>query len=128
VELVKRNDFPQPSKLLASPKNRALQTLQPLAEHTRLPLQIFLDLDERSSAENADNFSKRVKKTLDLLSHYGGVVYIVTHLDWLEESLIHIPCDSNLLTPQYHSWSPGQGIEFEIIDGLWTHPKQRRIP
>lgn len=127
-ELVLQKKFPLPTRILSTPKIRGIQTLEKLAERQKIPLQIHRDLDEKASSEHSEIFSKRVKKMLESLSNLGGTVYVVTHLDWLEEAMIHIPSDTNLNTPPYQGWSPGQGIEFEVVDGLWTHVKQRRIP
>ncbi len=132
AELVLQKDLPLPTKIFASPKQRAVQTLQPLAQKTGIQLQIMNELDEKTSSEHAEVFSKRVKRWVDQFEKPQqpplGVVYVVSHLDWLMESMIHIHSDTNLNTPIFQNWAPAQGLEFEVIDKLWTHLKHRSIP
>lgn len=132
AELVLNKTLPFPTKIFASPKLRAIQTFQPLAQKTGINLQVLTELDERNSSEHADVFSKRVKRWVDLYEKPpqspAGVIYVVSHLDWLMEALIHIHSDTNLNTPLFQNWSPAHGLEFEVIDNLWTHLKHRSLP
>lgn len=126
--LIEQFQFPTPSKIICSPKVRAIQTMEPLAEKLNIPLQIQNDLNERQNSEHADVFSKRIKRFIDYIENQSGIIFLVSHLDWIEEALIQIPSDTNLNTAKYQTWPPGQSIEFEIVDGLWTHPKMRSLP
>lgn len=128
VKLVQESKIPSPTKIICSPKLRAIQTFESLAENLKIPLQVQLELNERQNSENGDVFAKRVKKFLDGLENYSGVIFVVTHLDWIEEALIHITSDVNLNTSNYQAWPPGQSVEFEIADGLWMHAKIRSLP
>lgn len=125
--LIEQNQFPAPSKIICSPKVRAIQTMEPLSEKLKIPLQIQTDLNERQSSEHADVFSKRIKRFIDYIEKQSGIIFLVSHLDWIEEALIHIPSDTNLNTAKYQTWPPGQSIEFEIVDSLWTQAKMRSL-
>lgn len=113
--------LPAPTKIFCSPKLRARQTLMPLAKHFSLELTSLPNLDERRHHENGDNFSQRVKAQINEFSKLSGTqsLYFATHLDWLEEALIHIPSDTDLLQNEFTAWGTCQYIHFEIEAGLW---------
>ncbi len=126
VEDIDLNVLPRPSKLLCSPKLRAQQTFRQIESHLGIPLQIQPDLDERQSSEPIDLFTRRVQRFLNSFEGQAGVIYFVSHLDWIEEALRLIPSDADLLHDRYQTWMPAQSLEFEYQDGLWQHPVLRR--
>jgi broad specificity phosphatase PhoE len=126
VEDIDLANLPRPTKLLSSPKLRAQQTFQQIESHFGIPLQVQPDLDERQSSESAELFSRRVQKFLNSFAGQAGVIYFVSHLDWIEEALCLIPADTDLLQDRYQTWLPAQSIEFEYQDGLWMNPLLRR--
>lgn len=111
--------LPRPGKLLSSPKLRAQQTFQPIQDQLGVEIQIQGDLDERHSRESSEAFRRRVRRFLENLESQAGIIYFVTHLDWIEEALSMISSDTDLQNGRYQSWLPAQSIEFEIQDRLW---------
>ena len=126
VEEIDLTILPRPTKLLSSPKLRAQQTFQQIENHFGIPLQVHPDLDERQSSEPAELFTRRVQRFLNSFPGQAGVIYFVSHLDWIEEALRLIPADADLLHDRYQSWLPAQSLEFEYQDGIWLHPTLRR--
>lgn len=128
VQDIEKGELPRPSKIISSPKIRTQQTLQPIANFYSLDLQIDPLLDERHSGESIENFQKRISKALSAYEKQSGVLFLVTHFDWIEEALPKLHCDTNLNQPRFLSWSPAQHIEFEIHDGLWQFKQMRGSP
>ncbi len=81
--------LPVPNFLFTSPKKRAQETLIPMAQSLRLPLQIETRLDERHNAEDAHTFYAQIKSYLHgLPTEFAddAVVLLCSHSDWLEEA------------------------------------------
>lgn len=127
IQLIEQGVLPTPTRLLASPKLRARQTLEKIAEKLDLEVQVISELNERQASETRDQFERRIKQALLKLEGLSGVVYFVTHLDWIEEALVKIQSDTDLLDSQYQYWPPAQSMEFEIHDGLWSLKKFRPL-
>ena len=117
--LIEKNELPLPQYLWSSPKIRAVQTFQKLSENKSLEIDVMQELEERSSQESSNMFSKRVKNFLQRSSQINGTVFLCTHYDWIEEALIYIPSDTDLSQSRYHSWRPGAFMLFEISNELW---------
>jgi broad specificity phosphatase PhoE len=117
--------FPAPTKIFSSPKIRAQQTFLPLSQQSGLELQVHLDLDERQSNESASKFDRRVQNFLKHLEKQNGVVYLVTHLDWIETALQLIPSDAIFNSSGMLSWAPAQSAEFELQEQFWLFLKLR---
>lgn len=126
-DLVLKRQLVAPTLLMSSPKTRAQQTFLPLAEALGLRLQLSTDLLERQSHESSTQFIQRVKSTLSKLEKMTGVVFAVTHYDWIEDFLALVPSDINLNEGQYHSWPPGQFMDFEVKDGIWIFNKMESV-
>jgi phosphohistidine phosphatase SixA len=126
VEDIDLSMLPRPTKLMSSPKLRAQQTFQQIENHFGIPLQVHPDLDERQSSEPPELFARRVQRFLNSLNGQAGVIYFVSHLDWIEEALVLIPSDTDLLQDRFQTWLPAQSLEFEMQDGLWLNPVLRR--
>ena len=58
---------PPPTRLVSSPRLRALQTLAPLSESTHLKTDIVEELDERHNHETQSAFEVRVRKSFDVI-------------------------------------------------------------
>lgn len=123
--LVFEETLPRPTRIISSPKLRARQTFEKLSQELKLETQIWPDLNERQAAESQEQFERRVKQTLLKIEALSGVIYFVTHLDWIEEALIKMNSDTDLLDPLFQYWPPAQNMEFEVHDGLWTFKKFR---
>jgi phosphohistidine phosphatase SixA len=126
VEDIDLSLITRPTKLLSSPKLRAQQTFQQIETRLGIPLQVNPDLDERQNSESADLFTRRVQRFLNSFEGQAGVIYFVSHLDWIEEALRLIPSDADLLHDKFQSWLPAQCLEFDYQDGLWLNPNLRR--
>lgn len=118
----------RPHKLYASPKQRALQTLQPLAEKLDLPVEILPDLDEKQPGESVSSFRERIQNLIDVVTVPTQVssqrnaptasLVWCSHLDWIEEFRSLIDCEEDLLRAPYDQWSPGQFLVLRPVD-LW---------
>ena len=119
--VVNRRKLEIPQHLLCSPKLRCQQSLAPLARVLDCQIEVQNILDERDLNESYPEFSMRVRDFLDSLTekaaHFKGCFYLCSHLDWIEEALIRIPCDRDLLA--LAQWPPLSYIAFEIEGGLW---------
>jgi broad specificity phosphatase PhoE len=119
--------LPTLQKLLSSPKLRATMTVQIAHEKSNIDLQILPELDERKTAESSEQFSKRVQSTLQKISLLNQNILLCSHLDWIEEALIHIPCDVDLLQDKYQTWGTASYMIFSITSDLWHLEKWGRI-
>jgi broad specificity phosphatase PhoE len=110
ADMVANHTLPTPTKCFSSPLLRAKQTF------AKLNTEVILveDLIERQSSETAAQFHKRVRKFLQSLETLAGVVFFVTHLDWIEEALILMDTGFSV-----EHWPPAQVAEFELNDGHW---------
>lgn len=123
ADLIHLGTLPQPQRLLASPKLRARQSFEKVGSALagdNLEMQILPELNERQASETVEQFERRVKQALHKIETLAGTVYLVTHLDWIEEALVRIHSDVDLLASQYQYWPPAQYMEFEVDDGLWS--------
>ena len=127
VKAVRSNELPKPESLLCSPKLRAIQSFFPCVNAFSLSLSENQDLDERQNSENADLFSLRVKNYIQWLSQASKTTFVVSHMDWVEEAMIYIPCDSDLNKNEYRAWAPAQHMIFRIENGLWHLEKVSHI-
>lgn len=131
--------LPLPTHLLMSPKLRAKQTLEPLGAHLEIPAKIDTRLDERQSSETVVEFEARIRDVIRDLSQLPDsgpnsgqqssqepCIYVCTHLDWLEFSLLLIPSD---LTDREAegSWPTAGYKVFEVQNGLWVFKSSGHI-
>ena len=117
TELFKLN----PQRVFASPRKRARQTMQPLAEMLGTQVEVRTALDERTAGETSSQFQQRVQQWLaDLApqSAVGESMVYCTHLDWLEAFRQTIDCNEDLLTAPYDQWSPAQYLVLKF-DAKW---------
>lgn len=86
LEKVRTKRLPQPDLLITSPKKRAQQTLLPVHNELNIPILEDFLLDERNHSETGLDFESRVKKYLqvDLFNYDAEILFLCTHLDWLE--------------------------------------------
>lgn len=124
---IEKGVLSKPGRLYVSPKLRAQQTFLPVAEGLGVEMQMTPELDERQNSESGSQFSARVRRFLGFLEKQTGVLYVCTHLDWIEEALINIPSPEDLLSEKYQAWAPAQFIEFEVQEGLWIIHRSGRI-
>lgn len=147
--LTPQGPLPKPTHLFCSPKKRAQQTLQPLAENQALPLKIDPRLDERHQNESGADFETRIRSLIEdvaSLSHRSlsgeaadapalssadsaeACVYLCSHLDWLETALVLL--DSDLSDLEIASgWATAEFRIFRVQeDGLWALKSGGGIP
>jgi broad specificity phosphatase PhoE len=116
-----RGNIPAPSRLLASPKRRAKETLTPLSHALHLPLEIDGRLDERHQTETGGEFQDRIVSVfsdLEAQASDEGCVYLCTHLDWLEGAMIALNHDMSELEASL-GWSTAEYKIFKLEDGIW---------
>ena len=119
--------LPKPTRLIASPKIRAVLTLSPLARALNLPLEKSESLDERKNSEDAAQFKKRIVKVIE--SFPAGpdeIIFLCSHLDWIEEFLNQVPCDTDLHQLSEFSWNPGAYLIFDI-EVIWHLTQKGRL-
>lgn len=114
--LLDRGEIPKPTRILTSPKRRARETIEPLASVAKLPIKSEAALDERIDGETPSRFQIRVSDFWDHLSHLKEteVVYLCSHLDWLEASGSVVP---NLANMAYENARP---ILISFNEGKWN--------
>lgn len=120
---IQAGNLPQPSRLYSSPKLRAHQTFYQVHLALNLELATHSELDEKHGPESTSQFEMRVQKFLHFVESQSGIIYFVTHLDWIEEALLQIQSDTDLSKDHFQYWQPGQIAEFEVHDGLWMFQK-----
>lgn len=123
--LVQKHHLPTPTALWASEKIRTHQTFKGLSVAFGLGLITRPELNLRADFESQKMFQTRVHSLIDELSVTSQkqvsnqVIYLCTHYDWIEESMILIPCDRNLLSFEFSSWAPTQFVHFRASADLW---------
>lgn len=125
ARLQPEGDLPKPTQLFSSPKRRAKETMQPLSEFLKMPLQITELLDERFADESSVEFRSRVRKFIDLLPEKyksNEVLYLCTHADWLEEAMTVMPTD---LREEISDtvFACCETRTFEFNEGIWEYRK-----
>lgn len=122
-EAIEKGILPKPTRLLVSPKIRTAQTFSSAARFLSLAVEKMDDLDERTKSEELPAFKKRISKWVESVSSSRSddaedVIYVCSHLDWIEEFSYLVPCDTDLhQLPGFH-WSPGAYLFFDI-ETLW---------
>lgn len=114
--LTPKGPLPTPTRIMASPRLRARQTLTPLSKELAVELEIEPRLDERHSDESASAFQQRMKSLFDDLclkkSHTDQeVVYLCTHMDWLEAVSSAWPTDLS----EREASTPWTPLEFQVF-------------
>jgi broad specificity phosphatase PhoE len=70
--------------LLASPKKRCFETLEPIAKHAESTIDRNPDLDEGQNGESIEAMTKRVQHFLhEWHQHQAGITVACSHGDWL---------------------------------------------
>ncbi len=124
---VERGVLPKPTRLIVSPKIRAILTFSPLARSLNLALEKAEKLDERTNNEDASQFRKRIISTIESFSSESDeVVFLCSHLDWIEEFSNLVACDSDLHQVPEFSWSPGAYLIFDI-EVIWHLTQKGRL-
>jgi|GEM_PF-749939 len=128
---VQKRALPDPQRIYSSPKLRAQQTFQNLADTLEIPLELNINLLERHPGESQIVFSRRVQDFLLLFSpnkppaatalNSKECIFICSHHDWIAEALSLINCNTDLNSGKYISWPPCQFIGFELgsQDSIW---------
>lgn len=127
LEYVQTEKLPVPQAIFVSPKKRTQQTMKPLSENLKIPMKLAPELLERQSSENFPQFSARVQKWIQFCEKSQQSFYFCSHLDWIDEFLTHVPCDQDLQSPLFQSWSPASHMIFHVQDGLWHLEKFGQI-
>ena len=127
AQQLRKKNFPAAQKIFVSPKIRTHQTFIPFADAIGIELTMTPELDERQNSETGSQFTTRVRRFLSFLERQNGVIFVCTHLDWIEEAMIAIPSETDLLSEKYQAWSPAQFLEFDIQEGLWHVLRAGRI-
>lgn len=126
--LAKDDRWPSPVHIFASPKRRAQQTAQPLADALNLKLKVLDDLDEHRPHESNAGFRQRLRRMIsDIESDQSTCVVWCTHLDWIEEFRALADCESDLLDSPFDVWGPAQFLILRL-DDLWHVVKFGRAP
>lgn len=125
LKLEPNGNLPVPTQLIASPKKRAQETLQPLSKALKLPLLTEKSLDERHHDETSTEFRVRVKKYLEVIPKQyrpTDVIYICTHSDWLEDAMITLPSDVPSFIAE-SGFACGEYRAFEFNGEIWKYLK-----
>lgn len=133
IDVVDQRKIPAPTKSWVSEKIRTKQTVEPVCQKHKAPIEISDLLNLRGYEENAEQFRLRIKKMISLFNDLAStqtssVHYLCTHYDWIEEAMIFIPATTDLTTYEYASWAPAQYLHFTISEGLWAVKSQGVCP
>ena len=124
---VEKGELPKPSRLMASPKIRAVLTLSPLARSLNLPLEKSEGLDERTNSEDGSQFRKRITKIIESFpADSDEIIFLCSHLDWIEEFSNLVPCDTDLHQVPGFSWSTGAFLLFDV-KVIWHLTQKGRL-
>lgn len=78
-------------ELFSSPRLRCQETLKPLSEFLRRPVQVEKMLDEQSRMEGFESLTGRVQKHLKTwTTGHAGVTVWCSHGDWLPVAAFHL--------------------------------------
>lgn len=116
LKAVETQQLPTPTRILCSPKKRALMTLRPTADRLGLSMDHSPFLDERQNHESSAQFRERISDFFDDISQSNSDtenLFICSHLDWLEDMMNIIPLD---LTHSLFHWGLAAYMIFEIGD------------
>lgn len=130
LKLIQSGALPAPNRILSSPLRRAQQTFEPLARSLQVPMELTPELREKELHESSSHFRSRILNFIQKLSDQPlgpkQSLYLVSHMDWLEEVLLLIPSDVDFnLRPVF--WATCQYVEFEIRDHLWCYVHSQQI-
>lgn len=118
--------------LISSPKRRALETLQPLAEAWGRNVVVDAALDERRPGESGADFSTRVRRSIESFEAAppGELLVLCSHLDWIEEFRLALACVEDLTRYPYDHWPSSQSLHLsrEGTDRPWTVTRLGRNP
>jgi broad specificity phosphatase PhoE len=118
-----KSPLPVPKLLLCSPKRRAKETVLAIATALNLPMEISTELDERGNGESAAAFEERVRNVIENLPKRfadGDVVWLCSHLDWLEKALLFLPSDLSDSEAE-RPFACAEPRAFHFRQGLWRH-------
>jgi broad specificity phosphatase PhoE len=127
-ERVQNAELPRPHALWVSPKKRARQSFQVLAENLNLPLNVDEALDEKQNGESHAEFHDRVALVFDKAAGEDGVIFLCTHMDWLEEAAAVIPGAEDFSRVFPPHWSPLEYVGLIRKDALFEIIEHKRIP
>ena len=126
-ECIQAKQIVQPTHAWCSEKIRTHQTLAFACGQNQVEIESSQLLNVRGYSESVEQFRDRIKKFLDLMGSLSltansdaQVHFVCTHYDWIEEFMIFIPCDKDLTTFEFSSWSPGQYLHFKIKNQIWN--------
>lgn len=117
--------LPKPTSLWVSPRLRAQQTMTPLSRLCETALIVKSELDERKSYETMPDFRLRITRFVKSLPLQNGVIYMCSHLDWIEEAMSIFDCDSDLLNQPGGHWATSQFLElnYDSTSEIWRKIK-----
>lgn len=127
LEKVNNQELPKPTQLWVSPRLRARQSFQKLADGLQIPLQIHEELDEKMSGENRHEFRDRVDCLLNKAGNQDGILFLCSHYDWLEESLQLIACETDLMHEIHSHWASLQYVALEKKEEGYEFIESKRI-
>jgi phosphohistidine phosphatase SixA len=120
--IVPQGDLPMPTRLLASPKKRAQQTLVPLSQFTQVGLETDPRLDERRQNETQKEFDQRITVLIKDFSQPqprpDSCVYLCSHFDWLQTASLLLPSDASPVDLE-RNWANCEYLVFRIANSLW---------
>jgi phosphohistidine phosphatase SixA len=126
-EWIRDGKIPAPTRLASSPKTRALLTFSPLNRALGIKLEKLDALNERQPEENLDSFKQRVRQVIAEFSVKSeDVIFLCTHLDWIEEFLSAVPSDTEFSELLTFSWAPASFLLFDVQE-IWHLEKRGHI-
>lgn len=118
---LQENKIQAPHAILCSSKIRTQQTMQKVADHLNLKIQVRPELVEQQASETRELMKNRIESLLEYAVKTfapEAVVYVCTHYDWLEELTGAITITPRLPTI---SWYPCKYIQLKVENNQWTY-------
>lgn len=88
-ELSQTPELHKVDHIYCSPKRRARETVEPLAQTLGQNIDIVTDLDQMKQIENPNDFSRRIHHFLSALPvTEGKTILVCSHSDWLQAATL----------------------------------------
>lgn len=108
------------TKILCSPKRRALQTIEPLTKTLGISAQVVHELDQMRQIESPSDFLQRVQRFLDTLPRTSKeTILLCSHSDWLQQAVLLLANDEQVFAP-YSFFSCAEYKIFNFEGTLWN--------
>lgn len=120
-ELAQKKELLSATKVISSPKRRALQTIEPLVKTLGTSAEITGDLDQMKPIESPTDFVRRIESFLSQLPRASKDSYLLcSHSDWLQQAVLSMASPDQVFAP-YSFFSCAEFKIFTFENSEWTY-------